>query len=521
LLLAGESGSGKSTLSLALAQSGFDFLSDDRTLISDRNGRVLAWGLSPEMKHCADAVGHFPGLKDIEYSEMSKGEPVFRFDPVQAFGVSHVQCCEPRWILFLERQSEPVFSLDEMDLEEAAERLQKDLHREVPATAERQRQTIDTLLARGCRTLRYGGDPHKVADALRCLIEGGWNPANTVASSLPNVSMRGETPAYDPLRRFRVTSLTLDVLTMGKSIRVETDSSLILKRATRAFARFERALNGPPPEFRWRIVCEPSEESKVCWPPLTAFSDQAMRYINIGRRSFVAMDLLAREAVGILPESFAKDEAGFSSVFLASMFYLTAPVLGLLPVSAACVAKGEKGVLLFGPPYSGKTTSSYSARKLGLEFHADQSVFLELDSGALRAWGDFWPAAFRPETTRFLPELSALARPFSYRDRTFLCLDKEPSISRNAESVIPAACIFLERGDTAPRLIPLSSHDIRNRFVLTTPFKDDAGSREEREAVFEALSRLPSYRLLYGDPSVAAVFFRSVLNTHHLMEDRL
>src|SRR5215470_8135126 len=33
LLLAGDSGAGKSTLSLALAQSGFDYLSDDRILV--------------------------------------------------------------------------------------------------------------------------------------------------------------------------------------------------------------------------------------------------------------------------------------------------------------------------------------------------------------------------------------------------------------------------------------------------------------------------------------------------------
>ena len=73
LLLAGESGSGKSTLSLALAQEGFDFLSDDRTLISGSSGKFLAWGLSAEMKQRADAVGHFPTLKHVDSSQLSVG----------------------------------------------------------------------------------------------------------------------------------------------------------------------------------------------------------------------------------------------------------------------------------------------------------------------------------------------------------------------------------------------------------------------------------------------------------------
>src|SRR5262249_59784769 len=96
---------------------------------------------------------------------------VFRFDPVEVFGITRAQCCEPRWILFLERESAPVFSLDEIELEEAAERLQKDLHRETPETAERQRQAIETLLTQGCRTLPYGGAPHKSAAAVLFLVK--------------------------------------------------------------------------------------------------------------------------------------------------------------------------------------------------------------------------------------------------------------------------------------------------------------------------------------------------------------
>jgi len=522
LLLAGESGSGKSTLSLALAQVGFDFLSDDRTLIGERNGKILAWPLSPEMKHCANATAHFPALEDIDHHEIWKGEPVFPFDPVKTFGIGRAECSEPSWIVFLERQSEPGFALEEIDAEEAARRLQKDLHRQTHTATARELRTID-LLSRGqCRMLRYGGNPHTIAGALRCLVQEGLPRSTVPASFAPRQSVKVEASSSDPLRRFRSTSLSFDAALMGRRIRIETDSVHVLNYAGRVFSRIEQMSQRVSPDFCWRIVCEPCNEASAAWPPLTAFGDHNLRYINIGQRSFIAVDIPAREAVGIVSESLAKNEVGFSSVFLASLLYLTAPALNLIPISAACVAKDQEGLLVFGPPNSGKTTSSYSAKKLGLKFHADQAVFMESRSGALRAWGEFWPAAFRPEAAGFLPELRMIGQPFSYRDRTFLCLEKEASFPRNLESVVPSTCIFLERQCSAPKLIPLSPHEVSRRIASICPFKDEAGSREARENVFQSLRRLPWYRLLYGDdPSVAAVFFRSVLKSHHLMEHRL
>src|SRR5205823_208421 len=245
---------------------------------------------SPEMKHCATAtaLGHFPELKRMGVLDMWKGAPVFRFDAADTFGVRRVPSCEPHRILFLERESYPVFSLDEMEAQEAADRLQKDLHQETPEICDRQRQTIETLLARGCYRLRYGGDPHDVAVALRRLIDGGWNPAKADSRSVPNETAAGPSKRADPLRRFRHTRLNLQALVMGKSIRVETDSLLIMKCVTRAFSRFEWIVDGPPPQFVWRIVGEPGEDPNVCWPPLAAFSDRTMRYVNIGSRSFIA-----------------------------------------------------------------------------------------------------------------------------------------------------------------------------------------------------------------------------------------
>lgn len=274
-------------------------------------------------------------------------------------------------------------------------------------------------------------------------------------------------------------------------------------------------------EFLWKIVSETDARVRPHWPEMTAFSDDGLRYINLGQRSFLATDLEAREVVGFLPDVLAEDGPGFSSVFLARLFYMTAGALRLTAISAACVAMRGTGLLIFGPPKSGKTTSSHLAVKLGLEFHADQATFLDLEAGGLLAWGDFWPASFRAETAQFLPELLSLTQPFNYREHSFRVLEKSRTDDRGGHSVIPAFCVFLERhASELPRLIPLSPRELAGRLKENLPFDDDERFEPQRAATCRALAKLPAYRLAYGsDPAVAAIFFRSLLSARNLLED--
>jgi hypothetical protein len=514
LLLAGESGSGKSCLSLALAQAGFDFLSDDRTLIGDRGGSLTAWGLPGEMKQRFEAAAFFPGLGEVERLHAWDERPVFRFDPSELFGVGRVSSCKPRWIVFLEQQPEASFFLDRIAPEDAARRLAKDMHRQPADVSRRQERTVGALLGGECCRLRYGGSPHAAADALRDLVVKSLRSKAAVSASTPADRPQAEVPRCDPLRRFRATSLSSDIHLMGKTVRFETDDPGLMESVTANFRAPDDAPGGSP-QFLWRIVCDADDASDRVWPLRTGFSDRSSRFVNLGRRGFIAADLAAREAVGRLPEQLALDRDGFASVFLASMLHLSAPALGLVAVSAACVASGDSGLLIFGRAGSGKTSSSYWANRYGLEFVSDQAVFLENDAGQVYAWGDFWPAAFRPETARYFPELSSMGRRFQYRDRTFLCIDKPGNSPRSRQRVIPAACILLKRSAPAPRVTPLEDID-RSAIVLS-----QAGSQEERRAASRLLQGIPAYRLSYGDdPSVAAVCFRSVLAAHRLMEAR-
>jgi len=328
-------------------------------------------------------------------------------------------------------------------------------------------------------------------------------------------NMQVPTASLDLLRRFSPTPLGANLWIMGRTIRIETNSSKVLEQTCQALQAYG-ALQARQPEFLWRIVCESDSGADLSWPEMTAFSKEGLSFVNIGQLGFLAVDLNAREAVGFLTESLVADELGFVRPFLAMLFSMSARGLRLMPLSAACVGCNGKGLIILGPPESGKTASSYFAGKLGLEFHADQVVFLDAEGKALRAWGEFWPAVFHPEAQQYL---SDIARPFHYQGRKLLYLEK-PRHSCALQSTIPAGCVFLERhGKRGVRLSSLDRAEFRTRFKESLLFQDGEVLQPEAAAIWRGFESLPAYHLSYGsDPRVAAILLCDLLNGHRLVK---
>jgi len=318
----------------------------------------------------------------------------------------------------------------------------------------------------------------------------------------------------DLLHRFTLTPYAVDLRIMASTVRLETNSVAVVESAVEFFARYQGRPVGDR-QFLWRIETQeedpPMDQAGVA---LSAFSDRDLRFVNIGQRSFLAVDLEAREGIGFVAERLVEPEPRLNCrPFFDTLFCMTAGSLGILPLSAACVGLGENGILIFGPPNSGKTTASYLAAKLGLEFHSDQAVFLEVESGKLQVWGDFLPAIFRPESIQFLPELGATTRRFSYPGLTVHYLSKRPFQTSQAHSVTPIGCLFLERqGAAVPSLSSIVGSDLSRRLGENVLFKDDDRSVQQNATVLNALKKLPAYHLTYGnDPATAAILVRSML----------
>ena len=142
----------------------------------------------------------------------------------------------------------------------------------------------------------------------------------------------------DLLRRSTPTPLVADLCIMGRAVHLETNSTKLLECLRRELESYggDRAVR---PDFLWRLVSEPDATGfEASWPEGAGFSDAGLSLVNFGQRSFIAVDLEAREAVGFLEERFTEDEPRLVRLFLTTLITLTAPALGPAAGSAAHVA---------------------------------------------------------------------------------------------------------------------------------------------------------------------------------------
>jgi len=163
VLLAGPTRSGKSTLSMALAQSGFGFLADDRTFFSLRDGTLLAHGLLTDLKLRNDSIVWFPEAKLANRGHPSHSE--FRVEP-ESLGLVRARQCQPRLLIFLERHRATECLLVPLAKEEAANRLEADLMVECSEALITQRKLISLVAELPCFVLQYAGSPQAIANQL-------------------------------------------------------------------------------------------------------------------------------------------------------------------------------------------------------------------------------------------------------------------------------------------------------------------------------------------------------------------
>jgi hypothetical protein len=174
MLIAGESGTGKSTLAVALAQRGFDYISDDWTYLTSSNNILTANGTAARIKLLPDAHHHFPSLTTHATHISMNGELAYEVHADETFGARLQQQSHPRMLIFFRRTAELASRCSPLESSAARLYMERSVERLPPQLAEAAalRSTLmEQVAALPCWSFECGGPPAFIAQQLEAFFE--------------------------------------------------------------------------------------------------------------------------------------------------------------------------------------------------------------------------------------------------------------------------------------------------------------------------------------------------------------
>lgn len=184
-----------------------------------------------------------------------------------------------------------------------------------------------------------------------------------------------------------------------------------------------------------------------------------------------------------------------------AVFTLAARVQGLLPLHAACVGRGRRGLLLIGDSGAGKSTAVLHCALQGVDIVSEDSVFIAPQS--LRATGVANFLHVRRESLRFLSAADAdlLRRAATIRRRSGvrkLEVDLRQRRFRLAPRPLEIAAMVAlsaRRSGGGALLAPLAADEALARLEYSQPY---AAAQPGWPALLARMRRVPAFELRRG-----------------------
>jgi len=329
---------------------------------------------------------------------------------------------------------------------------------------------------------------------------------------------RSADPPPDPfgehpraLRRARFTLL-------GARFEFTTESAALERIVRRAYAGLpSQALPGAP-RLSVRLTVTPAASGSATTPAaICPFAAPGILGGASAGAGVTAVVPGSRSALVAVPRKLLRRayHVRYELVEFAS-YLLAARTQKLLPLHAACVGRGARGVLVCGASGAGKSTLALHCLVSGLDFLAEDSVLLE--AGGLLATGVANFLHLRRDALRFLPDrtlarrLAAAALIQRRSGVRKLEIDlRRPGWRLAARPLRICAVIFLsaQRAAGSRLLVRLSRGQLLRRLEASQRY---AAQQPPWEAARERLGRLPAFELRRGrHPQQAVAALESLL----------
>jgi len=215
-------------------------------------------------------------------------------------------------------------------------------------------------------------------------------------------------PPPDPFGERKRGALRVRLQLLGGRFEFETDSARLLRLVHLAYAGLPRQrLPATAPRFRLKLVLTPRQSARAggrergAPPPVRALAGGPILCGAVEGAGFVTLSPRERAGLIVVPHALLRHAYHIRYELLEfAVYVLAARAQRLVPLHAACIGRGDRGILVLGASGSGKSTLVLQGLLAGLDFLAEDSVLVR--PAGLLATGIANFLHLRSDSLRFL-----------------------------------------------------------------------------------------------------------------------
>jgi hypothetical protein len=191
-----------------------------------------------------------------------------------------------------------------------------------------------------------------------------------------------ERSATDPFQERVPDSLREELQLFGSPFQFDSHSHELMQLVRAAFLGLpqHKLLPGERCQIRLRLISRKRPTATPEPPPMRMHSGPGLLSGMMDAENFVVLAPIEHTALVVVSKDMLRFpyHVRYELIEFAA-FTLASRALGLVPLHAACVGRSGRGLLLLGPSGAGKSTLALHSCLGGLEFLAEDAVFVKPD----------------------------------------------------------------------------------------------------------------------------------------------